>query len=151
MFWINKNRLLKKQIENLQDKLKGHTRLTCPQCSCNIKEMANKRNLEYIKKNNLEIYQSQIERLSDNLSKYNLSCRRLEQTISEKDEFIKELKNKISDLKTENISDQLEAKKRKKKKSKKSLSNKQIIKMIKKAQNPSSSEEESSSGSDSDY
>ena len=148
---INKNRLLKKQIENLQDKLKGHTRFTCPQCSCNIKEMAEKHHENFIKKNNLEIYRSQIERLSDNLNKYNLSCRRLEHTILEKDQFIKELKTKITDLKTESIADQLEAKKRKKKKSKKSLSNKQIIKMIKKAQNPSSSEEESSSGSDSDY
>jgi len=146
---INKNRLLKKQIENLQDKLKGHTRFTCPQCSCNIKEMAEKHHENYIKKNNLEIYQSQIERLSDNLSKYNLGCRRLEQTILEKDEFIKELKTKICDLKTENITDQLDAKKKKKKKKK--LSNKQIIKLIKKAQNESSSEEEESSGSESDY
>ena len=140
---INKNRLLKKQIENLQDKLKGHTSFTCPQCRCNIKEMADKRNLEYIEKNNLERFQATIDRQGECIAKYNLSCRRLEKRIADKDQLIRELKSKINDLKTESIADQLDAKKKKKKKKK--LSNKQIIKLIKKAQNDSSSEEESSS------
>jgi len=147
---INKNRLLKKQIENLNDKLKGHTSFTCPQCRCNIKEMAKKWNEEYIKKNNLEVHQTTIDRQGQCIAKYNLSCRRLEHIIADKEQLIRELKTTITDLKTESISEQLDAKKKRNKKKKK-LSNKQIIKLIKKAQNDSSSEEESSSGSDSDY
>ncbi len=142
---INKNRLLKKQIENLHDQLKGHTRFTCPQCSCNIKEMAEKRNQDYIEKNNLQTYRVQIERQSDIINNYNISCRRLETKLRDKDILIEELKQKITDLKTEHIHDELTANKKKKKKKKTSLSNKQIMKMIIKAQNLSSSEEESSS------
>jgi len=138
-------RVLKKQIDILDEKCKGHTRFTCPQCSCNIKEMAKKWNNEYIEKNNLERYQEQIERQSYNLSQYNITCRRLEKKISEKDDLIEELKNKITDFKTAHIHDELASKNKKKKKKKKQLSNKQIMKMIIKAQNASSSEEESSS------
>jgi len=138
-------RVLKKQINILDEKCKGHTRFTCPQCSCNIKEMAKKWNNEYIEKNNLERYQEQIERQSYNLSQYNITCRRLEKKISEKDDLIEELKNKITDFKTAHIHDELASKNKKKKKKKKQLSNKQIMKMIIKAQNASSSEEESSS------
>jgi len=143
---INQNRLLKKQIQNLQDQLKGHTRFTCPQCCCNIKEMAEKWNQEYIRKNNLEVHQATIERQGQQIAKYNLSCRRLEHIIADKDQLIRELKSTITDLKTESISDQLDAKKKKKKK-KKSLSTKQLMKLIQKAQKmkESSSEEESSS------
>ena len=150
---INKNRLLKKQIDNLHNQLKGHTRFTCSVCNSNIKEMADKLHEEYVKKNNLETYQAQIERLSDNLTKYNHSCRRLEQQIKEKDELIAELKSKINDLKTENIHQQLLEKKEKKKKKKKpSLTKKQQKQMLKLLQqmNDSSSEEESSS-SDEEY
>ena len=146
---INKNRLLKKQIENLQDKLKGHTRFTCPQCSCNIKEMAEKRNQEYIQKNNLELYQATIERQSDTLSKYNLSCRRLEKKLLDQDESIKELKSKITDLKTENIQAELESKKKKKKKT--SLSKKQQKQMMKLFQQMKDTSSEEESSSDSDY
>ena len=149
---INKNRLLKKQIEILNEELKGHTRFTCPQCRCNIKEMADKMNQEYIKKNNLEIHQATIDRQSDCIAKYNLSCRRLEKRMADKDELIRELKSKITDLKTEYIHSELESKKKKKKnKKKKELSKKQIMKMLEKAienQCSSSSEEESDSDSD---
>ncbi len=146
---INKNRLLKKQIEILNDKLKGHTRFTCPQCSCNIKDMAKKWNEEFIRKNNLEVQQATIERQGQSIAQYNLSCRRLEHIIADKDQAIRELKSKITDLKTESISDQLDAKNKKKKK-KTSLSKKQqkqMMKLLQKAQilNDTSSEEESSS------
>tara|TARA_R110001592_G_scaffold357361_2_gene660316 strand:+ start:594 stop:1280 length:687 start_codon:yes stop_codon:yes gene_type:complete len=147
---INKNRLLKKQNEILEDKLKGHTRFTCPQCSCNIKEMAEKRNQDYIEKNNLQTYRVQIERQSNTINDYNICCRRLETKLRDKDILIEELKQKITDLKTEHIHDELIANKKKKKKKKTSLSNKQIMKMIIKAQNASSSEEEESS-SDEEY
>ncbi len=142
---INKNRLLKKQITNLHDKLKGHTRFTCPQCSCNIKEMAEKRNQDYIKENNLQIYRDQIERQSDIINNYNVSCRRLEKKLHDKDVLIQELNEIITNYKTAHIHDELIANKKKKKKKKTSLSNKQIMKMIIKAQNASSSEEETSS------
>jgi len=143
---INKNRLLKKQIENLQEKLNGHTSFTCPQCSCNIKDMAKKWNEEYVRKNNLEVHQATIERQGQCISKYNLSCRRLEHIIADKDQAIRELKSKITDLKTESIAEQLDAKKKKKKK-KTSLSKKQQKQMMKLIQQlkESSSEEESSS------
>ena len=142
---INKIRLSKKQIETLQDKLKGHTRFTCPQCSCNIKEMAKKWNEDFIRKNNLEVHQATIERQGQCIAKYNLSCRRLEHIIADKEQLIRELKSKINDLKTESIADQLDAKKKKKKKT--SLSKKQQKQMMKLLQNmkDTSSEEESSS------
>ena len=147
---INKNKLLKKQIENLQDKLTGHTRFTCPQCRSHIKEMSEKWNQEYIKENNLQMYQATIERQGENIAKYNLSCRRLEQRIVERDQLITELKSKITELKTETIHSVLEAKERKRKKKKKSLSSKQIMKLIQKAQKmeDTSSEEEPSSSDD---
>ena len=145
---LNKNRLLKKQIENLHDKLKGHTSFTCPQCSCNIKDMAKKWNEEYVKKNNLEVHQATIERQGQCIAKYNLSCRRLEHIIADKEQLIRELKTTITDLKTESIQSQLESKKKKKKKT--SLSKKQqkqMMKLLQKAQimKDTSSEEESSS------
>ena len=145
---INKNRLLKKQIENLNDKLKGHTSFTCPQCRCNIKEMAEKWNQEYIKKNNLEVHQTTIDRQGQCIAKYNLSCRRLEHIIADKEQLIRELKTTITDLKTESIQSQLESKKKKKKKT--SLSKKQQKQMLKLFQQikESSSEEESSSDED---
>ena len=146
---INKNRLLKKQIEILQDKLKGHTRFTCAVCNCNVKEMALKHNQDYIKLNNLETYQGTIYRQGDALSKYNISCRRLEQQITEKDEFIKELKSKITDLKTENIQSELDSKKKKKKKT--SLSKKQQKQMMKLLQQMKDSSSEEESSSDEEY
>ncbi len=146
---LNKNRLLKKQIENLHDKIKGHTRFTCPQCSSNIKDMAKKWNNDYIQKNNLQTYRDQIERQSDVINNYNISCRRLEKKLHDKDVLILELNEIITDFKTAHIHDELIANKKKKKKKKKtSLSNKQIMKMIIKAQNASSSEEEESSSDD---
>ena len=150
---INKNRQLKKQIDNLHNQLKGHTRLTCPHCNSNIKEWAEKLNQQYIQENNMETYQAQIERQSNTLHNYNLSCRRLEQQIKDKDELNSELKSKINELKTENIHQQLLEKKEKKKKKKKpSLTKKQQKQMLKllKHMNDSSSEESSDSDSDSD-
>jgi len=144
-------RVLKKQIDILNEKCKGHTRFTCPQCNSNIKDMAKKWNDEYIQKNNLQIYRDQIERQSDVINNYNVSCRRLEKKLHNKDILIQELNEIITDFKTAHIHDELIANKKKKKKKKKtSLSNKQIMKMIIKAQNASSSEEESSS-SDEDF
>ena len=147
---INQIKVLKKQLSILDEKYKGHTRFTCPQCNSNIKELAKQWNQEYIEKNNLETYQGQIERLSDNLSKYNVSCRRLEQKIKDKDDLISELKSKINDLKTEHIHTELASKKKKKKKKNKELSKKQMIKMFQKVieNQCSSSEEESSSDED---
>ena len=148
---LNKNRLLKKQIENLHDKLKGHTSFTCPQCSCNIKDMAKKWNEEYVKKNNLEVHQATIERQGQCIAKYNLSCRRLEHIIADKEQLIRELKSKITDLNTENIHSQLDAKKKKKKTSLSKKQQKQMMKLLQKAQimkDTSSEEEESSSESD---
>tara|TARA_R110001592_G_scaffold314572_2_gene590259 strand:- start:741 stop:1424 length:684 start_codon:yes stop_codon:yes gene_type:complete len=146
---INKNRLLKKQIENLHDKLKGHTRFTCPQCSCNIKEMAKKWNEDHIKKNNLEIHQATIERQGEHIAKYNVSCRRLERKIADKDEFIKELKSTITDLKTASIHLELESKKKKKKKT--SLSKKQQKQMMKLLQQMKDTSSEEESSSDDEY
>tara|TARA_R100000353_G_scaffold89888_1_gene66465 strand:+ start:3496 stop:4182 length:687 start_codon:yes stop_codon:yes gene_type:complete len=145
---INQIKVLKKQLAILDEKFKGHTRFTCPQCNSNINELAKKWNQEYIENNNLETYQSQIERLSDNLSKYNMSCRRLEQKIRDKDDLISELKTKINDLKTEHIHTELASKKKKKKKTSSKKDKKKLLKLLAQQLNDSSSEEESSSSDD---
>ncbi len=147
---INQNKVLKKQLANLQDKIEGHTSYTCPLCSCNIKETAKQLNQEYIEKNNLERYKAQIERLSENLSKYNMSCRRLEHKIKDKDDHISELRIKINDLKTENIHTELASNKKKKKKTSSKKDKKKLLKLLAQQLNDSSSEEESSS-SDEEY
>ena len=111
--------------------------------------MAKKWNEDFIRKNNLEVQQATIERQGQSIAQYNLSCRRLEHIIADKDQLVRELKSKITDLNTESIADQLDAKKKKKKK-KTSLSKKQqkqMMKLLQKAQilKDTSSEEESSS------
>ena len=111
--------------------------------------MAEKRNQDYIKKNNLEIHQATIERQGEHIAKYNISCRRLERKIADKDEFIKELKSTITDLKTASIYLELESKKKKKKKT--SLSKKQQKQMMKLFQQMKDSSEEESSSSDEDF
>jgi|DEB0MinimDraft_6_1074348.scaffolds.fasta_scaffold23425_1 hypothetical protein len=145
-------RVLKKQIDTLNEKCKGHTRFTCPQCNSNIKDMAKKWNDEYIQKNNLQTYRDQIDRQSYNLSQYNITCRRLEKKISEKDDLIIELKSKITELKTAHIHDELDSKKKNKKKKKTSSKKdkKKLLKLLAQQLNDSSSEEESSS-SDEEY
>lgn len=154
------NRLLKKQMKNLEQQIKlykeGHTKSVCPICKCNIDEMVAKKTNEYIEKNNLQVYQDKISHQGEILSEYNQSVRKYEYLVETQKQQIQDLKYELMNEKQKDIEYQLEekenkAKKNKKKKKKNQLSQKQMMKLLQQAIQAQSSSDEESSSSDEEY
>ena len=154
------NRLLKKQMKNLDQQVKlykeGHTKCVCPICKCNIDKMVTKKTDKYIEENNLQMYQEKISHQGELLTSYNQSVRKFEDLVENQKQEIQELKYQLMEEKQRDLEYELEekqnkTKKNKKKKKKKELSQKQMMKLLQQAMKAQSSSEEEESSSDDEF